>query len=97
MAGTGACPVVIVTLCDGDVPPAPVHEMEYVVVAVSAAVDFELDVARLPDQPPEAVQAVAPVDDHVRVEAVLYVTGFGEAEIETVGVTIKLQAVPERV
>jgi hypothetical protein len=41
--------------------------------------------ALLPDQAPEAVQAVALVDDHVSVDAVPLCTVLGEAVRLTVG------------
>jgi hypothetical protein len=39
----------------------------------------------VPEPEPGTVQAVAPVDIHVRVEALPLATGFGEALISTVG------------
>jgi hypothetical protein len=55
------------------------------VVAVSAPVDFELAVAWLPLQPPEAVHAVALVEDQTNVELVPLATLVGLALKETVG------------
>ncbi len=55
------------------------------VVALSAPVDCEPLVAKVPDQPPEAVQAVALVEDQVRVEVPPFVTLVGLALIVTVG------------
>jgi hypothetical protein len=52
---------------------------------VSAPVAFEPAVASVPDQPPEAVQAVALVDDQVRVELPPLATLAGLALIETLG------------
>jgi hypothetical protein len=48
-------------------PPGPLHVSVYVVLASTAPVSSMPCVARLPDQPPEAVHAVELVDDHVRV------------------------------
>ena len=45
----------------------------------------EPDVAFVPVQPPEAVQEVALVEDHVRVELPPLLTLVGLAEIVTVG------------
>ena len=50
-------------------PPAPVQFNVNVVLAFSVPVDCEPLIARFPLQPPLAVQAVAFVADHVRVEA----------------------------
>jgi len=47
-------------------PPFPVQERVKVALAVSAPVDWVPLRALVPDQAPEAVQAVALVDDHVR-------------------------------
>jgi hypothetical protein len=52
---------------------------------VSAPVDCEPLVALPPDQPPEAVQAVALAAVHVRVEAVPAASVLGLAEMLTVG------------
>lgn len=78
-------------------PVVPVQDIEYVDVAMIAETVFEPDVARVPDHEPEAVQAVALVEDHVRVGAVLYETLPAEVDMVAVGATIILQAVPERV
>jgi hypothetical protein len=51
----------------------------------SAPVDCEPLKDRLPDQPPEAVQAVALFDDQVRVEALPLVIVLGLARNATVG------------
>jgi hypothetical protein len=58
---------VMVALCAAE-PPAPAQLSVYVVDALSAPVDCEPAVARLPDHPPDAVQAVALVEDQVNVE-----------------------------
>jgi hypothetical protein len=69
-----------------------------VVSAVSGAVDSEPDTALVPDQPPEAVQEVALLADHVRVLEKPAVTAVGSADSVTVGgpltMTVAL-AVPE--
>jgi hypothetical protein len=52
---------------------------------VSAPVDRVPLVALLPDQPPEAVQAVALAEDQVRVEAPPEATVLGAALMLTVG------------
>jgi len=56
-----------------------------VVAALSAPVDFEPLVASAPDQPPEAVQAVALLEDQVNVDVPPLATLVGLALIETVG------------
>ncbi len=52
---------------------------------MSAPVDWVPLVALLPDQPPEAVQAVALVEDHVRVEPPPEAMVLGAALILTAG------------
>jgi hypothetical protein len=52
---------------------------------VSAPVDWVPLVALLPDQPPEAVQAVALVEDQVRVELAPEAIVLGPALMLTVG------------
>jgi hypothetical protein len=56
-----------------------------VALAVSAPVDCEPLRALLPDQVPEAVQAVAWVDDHVRVALPPLVIALGPTLRLTVG------------
>ncbi|MHB8534784.1 MAG: hypothetical protein ACYDBW_04995 [Sulfuricaulis sp.] len=48
----------------------------------------------VPDQPPEAVQELAPVDDHARVAALPIATHAGLALNVTVGDAIVLLPVP---
>jgi len=55
-------------------------------LAVSAPVDCEPLMALLPDQAPEAVQAVAFVDDQANVDAAPLLTVLGVAEKLAVGV-----------
>jgi hypothetical protein len=57
----------------------------YFVVAVSAGVDCEPAVACEPLQPPEAVQAVALVDDHVNAEVAPLLMLVGVAVRVTAG------------
>jgi hypothetical protein len=52
---------------------------------VSAPVDWVPLVALLPDQPPEAVQAVVLLEDHVRVELPPEAIVLGPALMLTVG------------
>jgi hypothetical protein len=66
-------------------PPEPVQVNVYFVVAVSAPVFCEPLVASEPLQPPEAVQDVAFVEDHVKVDAPPLATELGEALSATVG------------
>ena len=55
------------------------------VVAVNAPVDVEPEVARVPLQPPDAVHAVALVDDQLSVAEPLLATLAGLADNVTVG------------
>jgi hypothetical protein len=57
-----------------------------VAFAVRAPVDFEPLVARLPDQPPEALQLVALVEDQLSVELPPLAIVLGLALSVTVGV-----------
>ena len=54
-------------------------------LAVSAPVDWLPEVALAPDQPPEAVQEVALVEDQVSVEDPPLATDAGFAASDTVG------------
>jgi len=56
-----------------------------VVVALSAPVDCEPLVAKVPDQPPEAAQEVAFVDVQLKVEVAPLATVLGLALSVTVG------------
>lgn len=82
--GAGDAETVTVADCDAE-PPAPVQVSVNFVVAVRAAVACEPAVASEPLQPPEAVQAVASVDDHVKAEAAPLLTVAGFAARETAG------------
>ena len=48
-------------------PPGPWHDRMYVELAVSAGVVYLPEVARLPDQAPEAAHEVVLVEDQVRM------------------------------
>ena len=67
ISGVEGTVTVTVTDCS-DVPPFPVQLRVNTVVVLSAPVDSEPAVGRLPFQPPDAVQEVASVDDHVSSE-----------------------------
>jgi hypothetical protein len=74
------------TLADCEaLPPAPVQVIVKVVLAFNAPVDCEPLTARLPLQPPLAVQDVALVADHVNVELPPAVIDDGLACKVTVG------------
>jgi len=66
-------------------PPAPVHVSVKLVVAVSGPVDAVPLVGRVLLHPPDALHAVALVEDHVRVEDPPLVTLVGLAVSVTVG------------
>ena len=67
------------------VPLAPLQLSAKVLVLVNAPVDWLPEVALAPDQPPEAAQEIAFVEDHVSVEAPPLATDVGFAAINTVG------------
>jgi hypothetical protein len=71
-------------------PPAPVQVIAKVLSAVSAPLDWEPLVALLPDQPPEAVHAVALTDDQVNTELVPLGTVLGLAAMLTLTVGFAL-------
>jgi hypothetical protein len=81
----GAAAVTVTVVDWAALPPAPVQVTVYVVDAVSAPVDCEPLVASLPDQPPEAAQAVAFVVDQVKVELLPLAMELGLAARVTVG------------
>jgi len=66
-------------------PPVPEHVSVYVWFAVRLVKVCEPLAALLPDQLPEAVQLVALVEDHVRIELPPEVTEVGAALIVIVG------------
>lgn len=73
-------------MADADaLPPAPVHDNEYVAELLRVPVVSLPDVAFVPLQPSLAVHAVAFVDDHVSVEALPGDTEVGLAARLTVG------------
>jgi hypothetical protein len=67
-------------------PPAPEQVIVYVVLVLRAPVDLEPLMASLPDQPPEAVQAVALFADQLKVELAPLATVLGFALSVTVAV-----------
>jgi hypothetical protein len=67
------------------VPPAPVQANVKVAVALSAPVEAEPLVPSEPDQPPEAVQDVALVEDQLRVELAPFAMLVGLALSDTLG------------
>ena len=76
-----------VALCAAD-PPAPVHVSVYLEVAVNVAVFCEPLGASEPPQPPEAVQEVALLEDHVNIEVAPLATVLGLALNVTVGAAV---------
>ena len=103
--GAEGAETVTVADCDAE-PPGPVQVSVYLVVAVRVAVDVVPAVASEPFQPPEAVQAVVLVDDHVNtaVAPLLTVAGFavrvtaGAAEVtDTVADCAALPLLPLQV
>jgi hypothetical protein len=70
--------------CDAE-PPAPVQVRVNFVVALSAGVVCEPAVASEPLQPPEAVQAVASVDDQVNADVAPLLIVAGVAVRVTAG------------
>jgi hypothetical protein len=88
----GAAPVTETVADCVALPPVPVQVSTYVVLALSAPLDCEPLIALLPDQPPEAVQDVALVDDHVSFEAPPLATVLGLALKPTVAVGCALTA-----
>jgi hypothetical protein len=82
--GVAGAETVTVADCDAE-PPAPVQVRVYFVVAVRAGVVCEPFVAFEPAQPPDAVQAVALVDDQLSEDAAPFLTVAGLAVRVTVG------------
>jgi hypothetical protein len=75
-----------VTVADcAALPPVPVQLKVYDAFAMSAPVDCEPLMAFAPDQPPEAVQAVAFVVDQVKVDVLPLSMELGFAARLTVG------------
>jgi hypothetical protein len=65
------------------------------VLAVSAGVAREPVTVCIPDQPPEAVQAVAFAEDHVRVAVAPLFKLLGDADKLTVGVAALTETVAD--
>jgi hypothetical protein len=84
-AGGGGEPTTVTVVDALAVPPDPVQERLNVVVLVKAEVDEPPETPLVPDHPPEAVQDVAPVEDHESVEVPPLVTDVGFAANCTVG------------
>jgi hypothetical protein len=75
-----------VTVADAlAVPPNPVQARPKVLVLVNVPVDSLPEFNLAPDQPPEAVQEVALVDDQVSVEDPQLAADLGFAASDTVG------------
>jgi hypothetical protein len=92
--GAGGAETVTVADCDAD-PPAPVQVRVNLVEAVSAGVVCEPAVASEPLQPPEAVQAVALVDDHVNADVAPLWTVAGFAVRVTEGAAVVTDTVAD--
>lgn len=90
----GAAETVTVADCDAE-PPAPVQVRVNFVVAVSAGVVCEPAVASEPLQPPEAVQAVALVDDQVNADVAPLFTVLGFAVNVTAGAGVVTDTVAD--
>jgi hypothetical protein len=85
--GAGGAETVTVADCAAE-PPAPVQVRVNFVVAVSVGVVCEPAVASAPLQPPEAVQEVALVDDHVSADVAPLLTVAGFAVRVTAGAVV---------
>jgi hypothetical protein len=81
---SGAPSTVTVAACVAD-PPAPVQVSVYLAVALSADVLIEPAIASDPLQPPEAVHAVALVEDQFNIDAAPLLTVLGFAVSVTAG------------
>jgi hypothetical protein len=92
--GGVAAVTVTVTDCDAE-PPAPVQVRANFVVAVRVDVVCEPAVASEPLQPPEAVQAVALVEDHVSADAAPLFTVVGFAVKVTAGAGVVTETVAD--
>jgi hypothetical protein len=82
--GGGVLCTETVTDCDA-VPPAPLHESENVLLAVSGPVVSEPAVALTPDHAPDARHEVASLDVHISVAAAPLGTLIGLALSDTDG------------
>jgi hypothetical protein len=92
--GGVAALTVTVADCDAE-PPAPVQVRVNFVVAVRVGVDCEPAVGSEPLQPPEAVQAVALVDDQVNADAAPLFTVVGFAVRVTAGAGVVTDTVAD--
>jgi hypothetical protein len=91
--GAGA-ETVTVTDCAAE-PPVPVQVSVNLVVAVRAAVVLDPLIASPPLQPPDAVQAVALVDDQVNVDVAPLLTVVGLADRVTAGAGLVTETVAD--
>ena len=78
-------PTATFTELTGEEPPGPLHSKEKAVLAVRGSVSPLPESVPELDHGPLAVQLVALVELHVRVERSLYATGLGEAVMLAVG------------
>jgi hypothetical protein len=92
--GAGGAETVTVADCDAE-PPVPVQVNVNFVVAVKAGVVCEPAVGFEPLQPPEAVQAVASVDDQVNAEVAPLLTVAGVAVRVTAGAGVVTDTVAD--
>ena len=74
-------------------PPVPVQFSAYVLFVVMVSMDTDPWVAMEPDQEPDAVQAVALVEDQVSIESPPLWTELGLALSDTVGLLAAALAV----
>jgi hypothetical protein len=92
--GAGGADTVTVADCEAE-PPDPVQVRVNFVVAVSAGVACEPAVGSAPLQPPEAVQAVAFVDDQVSAEVAPLLIVAGLAVRVTAGAGVVTDTVAD--
>jgi hypothetical protein len=90
----GAAETVTVADCDAE-PPAPVQVRVNFVVVVSVGVVWEPAVVSEPLQPPEAVQAVALVEDQVNADVAPLFTVVGFAVKVTAGAGVVTETVAD--
>jgi hypothetical protein len=90
----GAAETVTVADCDAE-PPAPVQVRVNFVVVVSVGVVWEPAVVSEPLQPPEAVQAVALVEDQVNADVAPLFTVVGFAVKVTAGAGVVTDTVAD--
>jgi hypothetical protein len=92
--GAGGAETLTVADCAAE-PPVPVQVRVNFVVAVRAGVVCEPAVASEPLQPPDAVQAVALVDDQVNAEVAPLLTVGGVAVRVTAGAGVVTDTVDD--